>query len=70
MENMSTILMDINALDVLTIDVSAQMIALVDDQATLTLTVRHTGKSSTIDTCSDNQIVILFIHYSLIFLQK
>ena len=67
---MGTILMDIDTLDVLTIDVSAQVIALIDDQTTLTLSVSHTCKSGTIDTSTDNQIIILLILISLIFLQK
>jgi hypothetical protein len=67
---MGTILMDIDTLDVFTIDVSAQVIALIDDQTTLTLTMCHTGESGTIDTSTDNQIIILLIHISLIFLQK
>ena len=32
--------------------------------------VSHTSKSGAINACTNNQIVILFIHNSLIFLQK
>ena len=67
---MGAILMDIDALDILTIDVPSQMIAFVYHQTTLTLTMSHTGKSGTIDTSTDNQIIILFIHNSRNFLQK
>ena len=67
---MGAILMDIDTFDILTIDVSPQVRTLIDDQTTLTLSVSHTCKSGTIDTSTDNQIIILLIHISLIFLQK
>ena len=67
---MSAILMDIDTFDILTIDVPPQVRTLIDDQTTLTLSVSHTCKSGTIDTSTDNQIIILLIHISLIFLQK
>ena len=64
-ENMCTVLMYIDALNVLTIDISTQMIALIDDQTTLTLPMSHARKRSTIYTGSNDQIIILFIHNSL-----
>ena len=36
----------------------------------LDVPVGHTSECSTIDTSADNQIIILFIYNSLIFLQK
>jgi hypothetical protein len=70
MKNMGSILMDIDAFDVFAINIAPEMITLVNNQTTFTMTVSHTGKCSTIDTGSNDQIIILFTHISLIFLQK
>jgi hypothetical protein len=70
MEDMGAILMDIDTLDVLTIDITTQMVALVDDQTLLAVKTGHAGKSGTIDAGSNNQIVVTFLHIHTIFLQK
>lgn len=62
MEDMGTIFMDIDALDVLAIDIAAKMRTLVDDKAALPPAMSHTGESGTIDASSNNQMVVRFIH--------
>ena len=44
MEDVSTIFMDVDALDILAIDVSAKMLPLVDDKTTLALLVGEVGE--------------------------
>jgi hypothetical protein len=55
MEDMCPVLMHIDALDVLTIDVAAEVWTLVDDQAPLALAVGFIGVRATIDTGAYNQ---------------
>jgi hypothetical protein len=62
--------MDIDTLDVFTIDITAQVVTFVDDQTTFAMAMSHTCKRSAINACTNNQIVVLLIHNSLIFLQK
>ena len=70
MENMGTVIMNIDSLNILTIDVSTKMMTLVDYKTTFTMTVRHTGKGGAINTGPNNQLVVLFVHKLFIFLQK
>lgn len=63
MENVRTILVDIDALDVLAIDISTQMITFVYHQAFLAMLIRKVGKGSSIKTGADYEIVI-FKHSS------
>jgi hypothetical protein len=46
------------------------MMTLFDYQTTFAMTMSHTGKGGAINTCPNNQIVVLFVHKLFIFLQK
>ena len=57
-EDVGAILMDMDALDILAIDISTQMRTLVDDQTALTLLFGQMGERATIQASSNYQIIV------------
>ena len=55
---MGTIFMDVDAADVLGVDVAGNMVPAVDDQAGFTLFGQFMRKYGTIKTCTYNQIIV------------
>ena len=62
MEDMGAILMHMDALDLLAIDIPAQMGPLLDDQALLSVPVGEMGERGAEQAGADNQIVIRLGH--------
>ncbi len=59
MENVRAIFVDVNAFDVLTIDISAQMRPLVDHEATFAGLMCLISESGTEETGADDEIMII-----------
>lgn len=59
MEDMGTILMNIYSLNILTINISTQMRTFIYDKASFTQPLSTVGKSRSIQSGSNNQIIII-----------
>ena len=66
-ENMSTVFMNLNTTDVLGISISRNVAAAVDDQAALSGSVQSVSHNSTVQTGTNDQIII---HPDVPFWQK
>ena len=62
MENMGAVLVDVDALDVLGIDVAGDVRALVDDQHAFAVRLCLVGKNRTVQPGTDYQIIIHILH--------
>ena len=60
MEDVGTILMDVDAFDILAIDIAAQMWAFVYDEAFLALFPGLMGESSAKQAGTNNEIIVVF----------
>ena len=60
MEDVGTILMDVDAFDILAIDIAAQVRAFVYDEAFLALLPGLMGESGTKQAGTNNEIIVVF----------
>ena len=67
MENMGTIFMDIDALNVLAIDIATQMWAFIYHQAGLTCLMRLIGKGGSKQARPDYQVIVMIHIFNLYF---
>lgn len=65
MEDMCAILMDVDALDVLAIDVAAQVWAFVDDEARLALLAGEVGERGSEEPGAHDEIVVMIIVHKI-----
>ena len=63
MENMRAILMHLNAVDILRINISSDMIPLINDQTAFSLFGHFRSKHRTIQSGAHNQVVIWFFRF-------
>ena len=60
MEDVGTILMDVDAFDILAIDIAAQVWALVYDEAFFALLLGLVGEGCTEEAWADNEVIVVF----------
>jgi hypothetical protein len=70
MEDVGTILMNMYAVHIFAVCISACMTTLVDDQTALAGLPGQVGKGGTKEACADNQVVVMLHRVSLNRLQK